>query len=101
MAESGRKGPRFAIRKPDGDVILPLVLKETLIGRIDSNHLVLDDPLVSRVHARVVLSDGAVEIEDCGSSRGTKVNGELIDRAFLHHGDVVKVGEVQLEFLAD
>ena len=101
MTESGRKGPRFAIRRAEGNVIVPLVLKETLIGRIDSNHVVLDDPLVSRVHAKVLLSDGTVEIEDCGSSRGTKVNGELIDRAFLHHGDVVKVGEVQIEFLAD
>ena len=101
MSETGRKGPRFAIRRPEGDVILPLVLRETLIGRIDSNHLVLDDPLVSRVHAKVVLAGGMVEIEDCGSSRGTRVNGELIDRAFLHHGDVVKVGQVLLDFLAD
>ena len=101
MSESGRKGPRFAIRKPEGDMIFPLLMRETLIGRIDSNHVVLDDPLVSRVHAKVVVADGTVEIEDCGSSRGTKVNGELIDRAYLHHGDMVKVGQVMLEFLAD
>jgi pSer/pThr/pTyr-binding forkhead associated (FHA) protein len=100
MSESS-KGPRFSLRKDDGEVILPLVLKETLIGRLDSNHVVLDDPLVSRVHARVVLVDGAVEIEDCGSSRGTQVNGDLIDKAFLRHGDVVKVGQSLLEFLAD
>ena len=95
------KGPRFAIRKDQGVVVLPLLLRETLIGRIDSNHFVLEDPMVSRVHAKVTLGSGTVEIEDCGSSRGTKVNGELIDRAFLHHGDVVKVGSVLLEFLQD
>ena len=99
MAE--QKGPRFAIRREEGEVVLPLILRETLIGRIDSNHLVLEDPMVSRVHAKVTLGAGTVEIEDCGSSRGTKVNGELIDRAFLHHGDVVKVGGVLLEFLYD
>ena len=95
------KVPRFSFRQGDGEVVLPLILRETLIGRIDSNHLVLEDPMVSRVHAKVTLGTGTVEIEDCGSSRGTKVNGELIDRAFLHHGDVVKVGSVLLEFLQD
>ncbi len=72
-----------------------------MIGRIDSNHLVLEDPTVSRVHARVMLSRDGVEIEDCGSSVGTQVNGELIDRAVLRHGDVVRLGSVQLLFLHD
>jgi pSer/pThr/pTyr-binding forkhead associated (FHA) protein len=95
------KGPRFVLRKGEDEIILPLVLRETLIGRIDSNHVVLEDPTVSRVHAKVVLGKDSIEIEDCGSSVGTQVNGELIDRAFLHHGDVVKVGSVSLLFLLE
>jgi pSer/pThr/pTyr-binding forkhead associated (FHA) protein len=42
-----------------------------------------------------------VEIEDCGSTLGTQVNGELIDRATLKHGDVVKLGAVSFVFLQD
>jgi pSer/pThr/pTyr-binding forkhead associated (FHA) protein len=95
------KGPRFALRRGEDEIVLPLVLRETLIGRIDSNHVVLEDPTVSRVHARVLVAKDTIEIEDCGSSVGTLVNGELIDRAFLHHGDVVKVGSVTMLFLLE
>ena len=96
------KGPRLSLRRGDDEIVLPLVLRETLIGRIDSNHVVLEDPAVSRIHAKVSLGrDGDIEIEDCGSSVGTLVNGELIDRALLRHGDVIRVGSVQLLFLHD
>jgi pSer/pThr/pTyr-binding forkhead associated (FHA) protein len=44
-------------------------------GRAD---LVLDDPGVSRVHARFAVDRGAVLVEDLGSSNGTFVNGMRI-----------------------
>ena len=99
MGES--KGPRLSMRHGGDEVILPLVLRETLIGRIDSNHVVLDDPEVSRIHARLLLLPDGVDIEDCGSSIGTLVNGEMIDRARLQNGDVVSIGPVALTFLLD
>ena len=86
----------FTLKRGDDEVIVPLVLRETLLGRIDSNHVVLDDPSVSRVHARVLLEGDHFEIEDCGSSTGTLVNGEAIDRSRLRNGDIVKVGAVFL-----
>ena len=101
MDGQGRAGPRIELQRGDDRVILPIVLRETLIGRIDSNHLVLDDASISRIHARLVLNNQRVEIEDCGSSLGTQVNGELIDRSPLKHGDVVKLGAVTFLFLQD
>jgi len=101
MESPGRAGPRIELQRGDDRIILPIVLRETLIGRIDSNHLVLDDASISRIHAKIVLSDKRVEIEDCGSSLGTQVNGELIDRAQLKHGDIVKLGAVTFLFLQD
>jgi len=94
-------GPRIELAQGDDRVVLPVVLRETLIGRIDSNHLVVDDASVSRVHAKLHYVNDRVEIEDCGSSVGTQVNGELIDRAFLKHGDTVKLGSVIFLFLQD
>jgi pSer/pThr/pTyr-binding forkhead associated (FHA) protein len=44
-------------------------------GRAD---LVLDDPGVSRLHARFAVDRGAVVVEDLGSSNGTLVNGKRI-----------------------
>jgi pSer/pThr/pTyr-binding forkhead associated (FHA) protein len=89
------------LKRGEETVVLPIVLRETLIGRIDSNHLVLDDMSISRIHARLLLRDERVTIEDCGSSVGTQINGELIDRATLHNGDVVKLGAVSFLFLQD
>ena len=93
------RNPRLLLKHGGQDVVLPLVLKETLIGRIDSNHVVLDEADVSRIHARVLVGPEGVEIEDCGSSQGTLVNGDPIDRVFLKDGDVVQVGSAKLVYL--
>jgi len=59
-------------------------------GRAD---LVLDDPGVSRVHARFAVDRGAVVVEDLGSSNGTFVNGERISRPVeLGADDEVQLG---------
>jgi hypothetical protein len=52
----------------DGDVV---------IGR-EGADLTIDDPELSRRHARVKPVDGGVEIEDLGSTNGTFVNGERL-----------------------
>jgi len=67
---------------------------ETLVGRSASSGLVLDDPLVSRTHARIVVSRGSVTIEDLKSANGVLVNGEPLLRArVLVSGDQVVIGE--------
>jgi FHA domain len=55
----------------DGDVV---------IGR-EGADLTIDDPELSRRHARVKPVDGGVEIEDLGSTNGTFVNGERVAAA--------------------
>jgi hypothetical protein len=37
-------------------------------------------------------------IEDLGTSNGTAVNGQPVRRAVLKHGDVVKIGEVEISY---
>ena len=92
------KSPRLVMRKDGDEVVLPLLLRETLIGRIDSNHVVLDDASVSRIHARVLVEPEKVWVEDCGSTVGTLVNGDPIDRHQLAEGDVLSIGEVKLVY---
>src|SRR5262249_11336946 len=56
--------------------------------------IVLDDPLVSRTHARLVVNRGAVTIEDLKSANGVLVNGEALVRArVLQSGDRVVIGQ--------
>lgn len=69
------------------------------IGRDPSNDVVLGDPNVSRFHAEVVRSpDGTMEVRDLRSRNGTRVNGQLANRALLGPGSQIGVGPFQLVF---
>lgn len=62
------------------------------IGRREDCDIVLDDPLVSRVHATLTPTAAGLQIADNVSINGTFVNGERITHALVHDGDVVTVG---------
>jgi pSer/pThr/pTyr-binding forkhead associated (FHA) protein len=56
------------------------------------------DTFVSQVHARASDRNGELWVEDVGSTNGTYVNGERIDKPTkLRKGDRVQVGETVLE----
>lgn len=66
--------------------------KQLAIGRAPDNDVCLPDRIVSQHHARVgATADGAIVIEDLGSTNGTFVNGEPITRRTLHDGDQVLI----------
>jgi hypothetical protein len=65
---------------------------EILIGRSSELDMVLVEDMVSRKHARISAQNGALEIEDFGSTNGTFVNGEKITKSRLKEGDRVLIG---------
>jgi pSer/pThr/pTyr-binding forkhead associated (FHA) protein len=70
---------------------------ESIIGRQDGVAIVLNDPTVSKSHARLRLVDESVTIEDLGSTNQTLVNGKIIVRETpLKPGDQIDIGAVQL-----
>ena len=70
----------------------------TTIGRSADNDIVLDNPKVSRRHARIEQSDGTCTVEDLGSANGVLVNGRRVPRAVLVHGDRLRLGDVELTY---
>ena len=68
------------------------------LGRDPTNDVVLADPNVSRFHAEVVRRDGRVELVDLGSRNGTRLDGELVERALLEPGSEVGIGPYRLTF---
>jgi len=72
--------------------VTSLTNPEQIIGRQPTNGVVVDDEGISRTHARIVVEDGRYFIEDLGSSNGTFVNGERIDRAPIFDGVVLQLG---------
>ena len=52
--------------------------KVITVGRSSSCHIVLDNPNVSSNHAKFIIDDSTITLEDSGSTNGTFVNGEKI-----------------------
>jgi len=70
----------------------------TKIGRATDNDIVIPDVLASRHHATLVPGPGGTQILDNRSINGTFVNGQRVDSAMLHDGDVVTIGNIDLVF---
>ena len=69
--------------------------RELQVGRAVDNDLVLDDPSLSRKHARIRRAGpGRIEIEDLGSSNGTFVNGRKVGKGAAGARDTVRFGEL-------
>lgn len=76
-----------------------------LIGRNPSSvQIVLADPTVSRVHAKLSIEQGKLQIEDYGSSVGTQLNGQALNPSrpyTLANGDELFIGEVRLQLTVE
>src|SRR5687768_10616802 len=68
------------------------------IGRDEGSDLRLQDPEVSRSHAKVTVQDGTAWIDDLKSTNGTYVNGErVLEHQSLVGGDRIQVGLTIIE----
>lgn len=69
-------------------------IDEISIGRDVANAVVINDPEVSRRHARIFRQGINYVIEDLGSTNGTSVNNQrLVGPYILRSGEVVTFGE--------
>jgi hypothetical protein len=71
----------------------------TVIGRSLDCNLTIEDPLVSRQHASIVVDDDGGSVEDMGSRNGVRVNGLQVRGATtLRDGDRVRIGTQDFVF---
>ncbi len=64
-----------------------------MIGRSPECHVTLEDPLVSRQHARIVVDDNGASVEDLGSRNGVRVNAmPARGRIPIKDGDRLRIG---------
>jgi DNA-binding winged helix-turn-helix (wHTH) protein len=79
---------------------LPLRDGQNLLGRDADCAVRIDRPSVSRHHARIVIANDDVVLEDLGSKNGTFLRGKpLAEAAALSSGDVIGLGSVTLRFV--
>jgi pSer/pThr/pTyr-binding forkhead associated (FHA) protein len=68
-----------------------------LIGRLPECDVMIDDALVSRMHARLSVRDDSVVAEDLHSTNGVYVNGVRITHsALLREGDRLLIGTTEV-----
>lgn len=67
----------------------------TVVGRDRDVDIRLSDPMVSKRHARVNVSD-VIEIIDLNSANGVIVDGDLVGRAAVAPSDVITIGDTTL-----
>ena len=84
----------------DGNVIQELSLhKERItLGRRSHNDVVLDMRAISAEHAAIVTVLHNSFIEDLDSTNGTQVNGQVIRKHYLQHGDLIVVGKYEITY---
>ncbi len=79
-----------------------LATNRVLIGRETGNDIVVNDLNASRQHAQIEINpQGAWVITDLGSTNGTLVNGQSVQRRILKNGDRVTLGVTEFVFSQD
>ncbi len=74
-----------------------ILLREgyTIVGRAPSSDLVLDDPSVSRFHARLEVRGRRIDVRDLDSTNGTRLNGHPVNYAPVEAGDTITFGGIE------
>ena len=81
------------------DTAFPLAPGEYVLGRSEEAQVRVEAPGVSRLHARIVVTDDGATIEDLASKNGTFVGGQRVaGPTALHDGDHVRLGRQLLVF---
>jgi len=68
------------------------------IGRARHNDITLNEPSISKLHARIDYQAGRFFVEDAGSMHGVYVNATKIRRVELASGAQIQLGNVTLKF---
>lgn len=72
---------------------------EVIIGRSSECQITIEDPLISRKHARIAIDGDEARVSDLGSRNGVRVNGRLVKGEHpLKDGDRVRLGTQELLF---
>jgi pSer/pThr/pTyr-binding forkhead associated (FHA) protein len=69
--------------------------KPLVVGR-KRGDLILDDPLVSGAHCRILARDEAYVLQDLGSTNGTMVDGRMVREATLKPGSEITIGSSRM-----
>lgn len=92
---------RIFVTTSDGRIYsMPLLKRESTLGRSRENDIVFSDHTVSRIHARLIRTKTGYLLSDLGSFNGTYVNDQSVQEVRLNHKDKIRIGLNEIVFLA-
>jgi hypothetical protein len=71
------------------------------LGRVEDNDFQVSDDSISSHHCQIELKDGVITVWDLNSTNGTFIDGQPIQQAVLHPGQVLSLGTVPMVCEAD
>ncbi len=89
-------GPVLLVSQNGRTQSYPLEKEETVIGRHDTNDIIIKEITITGRHAVVRKLKEGIELEDMGSTNGTFVNGERIRKKLIQSGDRIRLGTIEL-----
>ena len=102
VGKSGKSARHLLIRCPDQPLKeLSLTAGRFMIGRSGTADIQLPSPKVSRRHALLIDSGETIQVLDLGSTNGTFAGTDRISEATLGPGTVLKLGDCEIEYLAN
>jgi len=88
------------ISGPEPGREIDLTLNLYVLGRSEEANLRIEDPSISRAHARLDGENHQWTISDLDSINGLSINGFKRDDYLLKSGDIVELGTVHLRYVA-
>ena len=93
---------RLVWKRPDGtEVEFPITAAVMTVGRDETADIQVDEPLVSRLHARIERRGQEHFVIDLGSTNHTRVNGEPVRERLLANGDEVRFARARCTFVVE
>ncbi len=88
--------PILIVKGPSINKEIELYHGDISIGRDDTCDIVIDDPAISRVHARLRHAQGSWFIQDQNSKTGIWLNGRRVSATRIQPGDQIHLGDTKL-----
>lgn len=83
---------------PDTGLSLSFESRQVEIGTAPDCQFILNDPTISRIHAKILVDEDGYALIDIASKNGTHINGLRANEIYLESGSIFRLGETEIRF---
>ncbi len=99
-SKARRPHPFLVVSHEDGKSRrFPIKRREVTVGRDPANDICINDPLVSKFHAKLLVANQSVTVIDLESANKTRLNGQVVSQATVCYGDELQFARVKSQLI--